>query len=169
MPRVFLNLMNPEHLELLGSQWVFAKGLVPGELNEGLVSKLESSPARLADYDDSGWEICNDLTRVISSGFTFAWYRLRITLPSAVEGNNVSGTSCVFETCIDDYGEIWIDGECDRIKGTVQGFNIPQRIRITRDAMPGETHTIAILAANGPLASPLGGVFVRYTTLAFEW
>ena len=62
-----------------------------------------------------------------------------------------------------------IDGECDRQQGTVQGFNIPQRVLITVDAQPGESHTIARLAANGPLAAPGGAVFVRYANLAFEW
>ena len=75
----------------------------------------------------------------------------------------------IFETCVDDYGEVWIDGECDRERGTVQGFNVPQRILINIDARPGETHTIAILAANGPLAAPGGAVFLRYANLCFEW
>ena len=34
--------------------------------------------------------------------------------------------------------------------------------------MPGTTHTIAVLAVNGPLAEPRGGVFLRSATLAFE-
>ena len=42
-----------------------------------------------------------------------------------------------FETCIDDYGEVWIDGELDMSKGTVQGFNIPQRVVVTGDPQPG--------------------------------
>jgi hypothetical protein len=37
------------------------------------------------------------------------------------------------------------------------------------DATPGEQHTIALLAADGPLAAPGGTVFVRYADLAFEW
>ena len=169
MARATLNLMDPEHLGLMQGQWRFAPGLVPGEPNEGLVSKLEGSPARLADYDDSGWEVREDLTRFHSSGFTFAWYRIKVTFPQSVGGRGTGGTRCLFETCIDDYGEVWIDGECDRERGTVQGFNVPQRILINAEAQPGETHTIALLAANGPLAAPGGAVFVRYANLAFEW
>ena len=84
-------------------------------------------------------------------------------------GRSIEGARCLFETCIDDYGEVWIDGECDRERGTVQGFNVPQRILITIEPQPGEIHTIALLAANGPLAAPGGVVFVRYANLAFEW
>ena len=48
------------------------------------------------------------------------------------------------------------------------GFNIPQRVAIAADAQPGEKYVIACLAANGPLAAPGGGIFMRYVHLAFE-
>ena len=35
-------------------------------------------------------------------------------------------------------------------------------------AVAGARHLIAVLVANGPLAVPRGGVFLRYATLAFE-
>ena len=85
-----------------------------------------------------------------------------------IRGNRVFFETCIFETCIDDYGEIWVNGECDRVRGTVAGFNIPQRVPIAADAQPGEKYVIACLAANGPLAAPSGGIFMRYVHLAFE-
>ncbi len=169
MPRAVLNLMNPDDLSALKAQWRFAPGLVPGEPNEGLVSQLAGSPARLADYDDSGWEARDDLTQWHSRGLTFAWYRIKVTLPETVWGRVLEGARCSLETCVDDYGEVWVDGECDRERGAVQGFNVPQRVLITTEAQPGEQHTIALLAINGPLAAPGGAVFVRYANLAFEW
>jgi len=169
MPRAVLDLTDSEHMRLAQAQWRFALGFVPGEPNEGLVSQSEGSPARLADYDDSNWEVYQDLPKWQSKGFTFAWYRTKVTFPTSVDGRSVQGARCLFETCIDDYGEVWIDGECDLERGTVQGFNVPQRILITTDAQPGEVHTIALLAANGPLAAPGGAVFVRYANLSFEW
>jgi len=169
MPRVTLDLMDPTALAALKGQWRFGPGLVPGEPNEGLVSQLAGSPARMPEYDDSGWEVRHDLTRWHSKGFTFAWYRIKVTLPARVGGRTLDGARCLFETCIDDYGEVWVDGECNRERGTIQGFNIPQRILITTEPRPGEQHTIALLAANGPLAAPGGAVFVRYANLAFEW
>ena len=54
MPRAMLNLQAPKDLRAVGGQWRFAPGLVPGQPNEGLVAGLAGSPARLADYDDSG-------------------------------------------------------------------------------------------------------------------
>ena len=169
MPRVELHIQDPDELKLVEGQWRHAVGLVPGEPNEGLVANLAGSPARLPDYDDSSWEAIDDIATGRSSGFSFIWYRTSITLPESIKGRAVEGTRLLFETCIDDYGEVWIDGECDRAKGTVQGFNVPQRVEVSDNPRPGDTHTIALLAVNGPLAAPGGAVFVRYATLAFEW
>lgn len=169
MPRATINIGEPAGLAVVGGTWKFANGYVPGESNEGLVSQSAGSPARLPEYDDSSWEVCHDLTSRISHGFTFVWYRIKVTLPETVGGHATRGVRVQFETCVDDYGEIWIDGECNRERGTVQGFNVPQRVLLNGDVSPGDQHTIAILAANGPLGAPGGTVFVRYATLAFEW
>ncbi len=169
MPRATINLGESTGQSTVGGIWKFARGYVPGEPNEGLVAQGEGSPARLAEYDDSNWEECHDLTERLSHGFTFIWYRINVTFPDSVWGHTTSGVRVQFETCIDDYSEVWIDGECNRDRGTIQGFNVPQRVLVTANASPGERHTIALLAANGPLGAPGGTVFVRYANLAFEW
>ncbi len=169
MPRATIDLLDPADLRIVQGQWRFAPGLVPGEPNEGLVSQLTGSPARLPDYDDSGWEATNDLARWHSKGLTFAWYRIKITLPETVGGQDIRESRCLFETCIDDYGELWVDGECNRDRGTVQGFNVPQRVVVSAEPQPGAQHTIALLAINGPIAAPGGAVFVRWAQLGFEW
>ena len=92
---------------------------------------------RPLDYDDSSWAIRDDLTQWHSRGFTFAWYRITVTLPETVHGTAIRGARCLFETCIDDYGEIWINGVCDRERGAIQGFNVPQRVLITTDPTTG--------------------------------
>lgn len=169
MPRVTIDIGQSPGREIAEAQWKYRIGYVPGEANQGLVAGGEGSPARLPDYDDSDWEVSDDISVGISGGFTFAWYRTTITIPETVNGLPTNGMRVQFETCVDDYGEIWIDGECNRDRGAVQGFNVPQRVPVTADAVPGARHTIAILAANGPLAAPFGTVFVRYAHLGFEW
>ena len=170
MPRVTINLGEYSGRVLTGATWRYAIGYVPGEENGGLVFESGGgSPARLADYDDSGWEVITDLPQRNSGGFTFCWYRTTITIPETVEGHPTAGMRVQFETCVDDYGEIWIDGECNRDRGAIQGFNVSQRTPVTQNAQPGQQHTIAILATNGPLGSPFGTVFVRYANLGFEW
>ena len=168
MIRVALDLENPEDLRSAKAEWKFAPGLVPGEDNEGLVAGLSGSPARLVDYDDSGWDVCENIQIGRSTGLTFGWFRITVTLPDEVHGRDIRGNRIFFETCIDDYGEIWVNGECDRATGTVAGFNISQRVSIATEARPGERYVIACLAANGPLAAPGGGIFMRYANLAFE-
>jgi hypothetical protein len=168
MIRVTLDLENPGDLQQAQGRWKFAQGFSPGEPNEGLVARAGDSPARLADYDDSGWETCENIQESRSSGFTFGWYRISVTVPEQVQGVDVKGSRMYFETCIDDYGEIWINGECDRNKGAVAGFNVPQRVPMSADTQPGTKYVIACLAANGPLAAPGGTIFIRYGRLAFE-
>ena len=169
MPRETIYLGDPEGQALVKGTWKYARGYVPGQPNEGLVEQIEGSPARLADYDDSSWAVCHDLAERNSHGFSFMWYRIKITLPETVNGHPVKGTRVQCETCSDDYGEIWIDGECNRDRGAIQGFNVPQRVLLSDNPSPGDQHTIALLAANGPLAAPGGTVFCRYANLGFEW
>ena len=79
MPRVVLDLQDRGALNAVKGRWRFGPGLVPGEPNEGLVSQLAGSPARLVDSDDSGWEVREDITQWHSRGITFAWYRIKLT------------------------------------------------------------------------------------------
>ena len=50
----------PQDRRRINGQWKFARGYVPGQPNEGLLEQAQGSPARLGDYDDSGWEVCTD-------------------------------------------------------------------------------------------------------------
>jgi len=168
MPRVALDLNNAEDRLKVKGQWRFAPGLVPGEPNEGLIAQTPGSPARLAEYDDSGWEVCTNIRTSRSVGFTFAWYRLAVELPERIDGVALAGSRVLFETNIDDYGEVWVDGQIDRGTGVITGINVPQRVEVDANAVPGARHVIACLTVNGPLAAPRGGVWMRYATLAFE-
>ena len=89
MARVSLDLENKEDLKVLQAEgWRIAPGLVPGEPNQGLVAERRGSPPRLADFDDSGWAL-GDIQERRSVGFTFAWYRLRFTMPETVKGQAI--------------------------------------------------------------------------------
>ena len=89
MIRVALDLENPDDLRSAMAQWKYAPGLVPGEPNEGLTARLSGSPARLAEYEDSGWEVCENVQVGRSSGFTFGWFRITVTLPERVHGMDI--------------------------------------------------------------------------------
>ena len=168
MPRITIDLNNSKELTKVGAQWKFAMGFIPGKENEGLVAQVEGSEARLPSYDDSDWEICPDIRRSHSKGFTFGWYRITMSVPSTIEGVDVSGWRVFFETNADNYGEVWVNGLIDRSVGTIVGLNLPQRIEITEELATERTIVVACLVANGPLGEPRGGIFLRHATLAFE-
>ena len=168
MPRITLDLNQADDLNKVKGQWRLGPGLVPGEPNEGLKAQLSNTPARLPDYDDSRWEVCTNIRKSLSVGFTFAWYRTAIEIPAQVDGVAVADSRVFFETNVDNYGEVWIDGKIDRTAGVIAGINAQQRVELSPKAVPGAKHVIACLVANGPLAEPRGGIFMRYATLAFE-
>ena len=169
MARVALDLGDKKDLQLLGTTgWRVAPGLVPGEPNQGLVAELMGSPARLPDYDDSGWDKDVDIQARYSKGFTFAWYRLAFTMPEEIKGQQVAGNRVYFETNVDNYGEVYLDGKIDRTIGVVTGNNVNKRVILEEPAVPGQKHLIAVLVANAPLGEPVGAIFMRFATLAFE-
>lgn len=169
MARISMNLENKDDLKILGATgWRRAMGLVPGQPNQGLVAELKDTPARLADYDDSGWDQDVDIQERLSHGLTFAWYRLNVTIPSEIRGESLQGRRVWFETNVDNYGEVYVDGKIDRNIGVVTGNNVGKRVLVADPAAPGTNHTIAVLVGNAPLGEPVGTIFIRYATLAFE-
>jgi len=168
MPRVALDLNNAADRQKVKSEWKVGEGFVPGEPNEGLTARLLASPPREANFDDSGWPVCADIRKSLSVGFTFAWYRTTVELPLEVNNMPVEGARLWFETNVDNYGEVWVNGQIDRSTGVIVGINAPQRIELSPGATPRSKYVIACLVANGPLAEPRGGIFMRLATLAFE-
>jgi hypothetical protein len=168
MPRIALDLNNADDRQKVKAQWRLGPGLVPGQANEGLTAQLLEVAARLPDFDDSTWQVCDNIRESISVGFTFAWYRVAVLLPERLNGIALAGSRVLFETNVDNYGEVWVDGKLDRAAGAIVGINAQQRVEVSAKAQPGAKHVIACLVANGPLAQPRGGIFMRYATLAFE-
>src|SRR5205814_8938356 len=81
------------------------------------------------------------------------------------------GSTVVFETIVDDYAEVWVNGALPHALGdnggaVVGGFNAPNRVVLTRDAKPGERFVIAVFGINGPIsASPHNYIWMRTATL----
>ena len=94
MPRIALDLNKAEDRQKVKGQWRVAPGLVPGQPNEGLTAQLLNTPARLAEYDDSGWEICNNVRESRSVGFTFAWYRIAVEIPHVLMASTWPAPAC---------------------------------------------------------------------------
>ena len=106
-------------------------------------------------------------------GTSAAWYRIRVAIPESVGGLATAGTSAVFEIVVDDYAEIWVNGKLPRSLGLsgstlVGGFNVPNRVVLTRDARPGQTYDIQVYAINGPISDPPATrIWIRSATIDF--
>jgi hypothetical protein len=150
--------------------------------------KNEIEPKAHGAFDDSQWEVLKPETLGKARGpgkYSWCWYRIKITVPDQVHGKPFEGGPVWFQTIVDDYGEIWVDGAIDLAfgksgRGAVSGFNTRNRVRLrkplptkpdakgsqaARDAKPGDVFQIAVLGINGPLGVPPGNfIFLRSPT-----
>lgn len=127
-------------------------------------------------YDDSDWPVvaATDLGGRRGGGMvSFFWYRTTLTIPVNALGFDTAGALAVFRVNVDDYAEIWIDGEMPRVAGrpspyTIQGFNMPHRIVLANPAAPGSKFEIAVFAINGPIsAAPANFLWFREAKVEF--
>ena len=128
------------------------------------------------DFDDGAWEELDPTTldaRRSTGKVCFAWYRFRIVVPERVGQFDPTGATLVFETVVDDYAEVWVDGALPRqlgqVGGTVvAGFNAPNRLVVGRDVRPGQTIQLALFTMNGPVsAAPENYIWMRRARLDF--
>lgn len=184
-PAAIVDLRTDEGVALVKGEWRFAPAnVVPAENHDpGPDLRPTGSPNRTLDisphagdaaFDDSAWEIVRgpELERRRTNGkLTFAWYRLRFTVPARIGSLDPTGATIVFETVVDDYAEVWVDGKLPIALGQtggqlIKGFNAPNRVVLTRDARPGQRITLAVFTANGPLSNPPQNfIWIRSATL----
>jgi len=69
---------------------------------------------------------------------------LPVEIPAEVQGVPTNGVSIYFETTIDDYGEIWVNGEIDLPTGAFQMSNNPH------GSCYGDSGGAAMWPANSP-------------------
>lgn len=129
-----------------------------------------------ADFDDSMWEVIAPTTLDQRRGhgrLGFNWYRLKLTIPERVGDFDPTGTTSIFETSLDDYAEIWVDGELSRALGqsggsVIAGWNAENHLIVGRNVKPGQQIQLAIFGINGPLSNPpTNFIYLRYAKLSF--
>jgi gluconolactonase len=129
------------------------------------------------DFDDSSWTRLDPSTLSKPRGhghLSFNWYRVRLTVPARIGDFDPTGYTVVFETQVDDYAEIWVDGELPHPAGesggpVVMGWNARNRLVIGRDVRPGQQIQLAIFGINGPISkSPTNFIFLHYAKLEFH-
>ena len=127
-------------------------------------------------FDDAAWPViaATELGAKRGGGrVSFIWFRAALTIPAEIAGFDPSGAKAVLTMNVDDYAEIWVNGELPRAAGrpspaTIQGFNMPNRLVLSDAVAAGDTFQIAVFGINGPIsAAPPNTVWFREAKVEF--
>lgn len=172
-PDLTVDLRTPAGLQSMSGEWRYgdtkiveadfkAAGL-DGQPGGVPVKTYDYAPhAGTVDFDDSSWQVIEPSALEQRRGngrLSFNWYRVRLTIPERLGNFDPRGSTVVLETSLDDYAEIWVDGELPRAIGqsggsVVAGWNAPNRLVIGRNVQPGQKIQLAIFGINGPISNP---------------
>ena len=141
-PSYVVNLMTPEGIAAFSTQWknMDAK-IVEGPAMPGAGAKWKTAydiqpHAGESGFDDSSWPTIDakalDERRGGGRVF-FTWYRANLTIPAKIGDFDTAGAKAVLTVLVDDYAEVWVNGQMPRRSGylspaTIQGFNMPNRV-----------------------------------------
>jgi gluconolactonase len=189
-PDAVVDLQTKEGLSLVGGEWRYADARVeeidfvevgseadplgPGDKPNRTYDVVPHAEA--PDFDDSSWRVLapeETMLRLATGRVCFNWYRIEVRIPERVGDFDPAGSTVVFEVVLDDYAEVWVNGELPVALGdsdgqVVGGFNAPNRVVLTPNAQPGERFQLAVFGANGPIsASPPNYIWMRTATLDF--
>jgi gluconolactonase len=182
-----VDLMSPAGTQLMQGTWRYSDTRVvdtmfrapdsDGQPTGSPVQTYDIVPhAGGANFDDSAWAVIapGDLMARRGNGRnSFNWYRLNITIPTRVGAFDPTGSSVWLDVRVDDYAEVWVDGELDRAFGqmggsVVAGWNAINHVLIGRNVKPGQKIQLAIFGVNGPISdSPTNYIFIHEATLQF--
>jgi gluconolactonase len=127
-------------------------------------------------FDDSDWPVvaATELGAKRGGGMvSFFWFRTTLTIPANAAGFDTAGAMAVLRVNVDDYAEVWVNGELPRAAGrtspgTIQGFNMPHRLVLANPVTPGDKFEIAVFAINGPIsAAPANFLWFREAKIEF--
>jgi len=186
-PDAIVDLSTREGVELVKGGWRYSDArLVDVDFKAaGPEGQPTGAPIRTHDidphagalgFDDSAWESL-DPTRLSARRGTgrlsFNWYRIAVQVPRRVGDFETKGATVLFETSLDDYAEVWVDGELPRRPAqsggsVVKGWNAVNRLVVGRGVQPGQRIELAVFGANGPLSNPpTNYIWMRLARLSF--
>lgn len=177
-----VDLMTAQGASVLGAQWKTMEAKIIerepiAAAQPGYTTAYDISPhAGEAGFDDAAWPAitAEDLAVRRGGGYvSFIWYRVNLTIPERIGDFETAGRTAVLTALVDDYGEVWVNGEMVRRAGypspaSIQGFNMPNRLVLSDDVQPGDQFQIAIFGINGPISvAPANTVWFREARLEF--
>jgi gluconolactonase len=181
-PAHVVDLMTTEGSAVFGARWkaMEAKIVECPALSDSMPefrTTYDIEPhAALIGFDDSDWPevAATDLGAKRGGGMvSFVWFRTTLTIPANAPGFATTGAKAVLTVNVDDYAEVWVNGELPRAAGrpspaTIQGFNMPNRLVLRDMVDPGERFEIAVFAINGPIsAAPANFLWFREAKVEF--
>jgi gluconolactonase len=181
-PSYVVNLMTPEGIAAFGTQWknMDAK-IVEGPAMPGAGAKWKTAydiqpHAGESGFDDSSWPTigAKELDERRGGGKVFfTWYRANLTIPARIGEFDTAGATAVLSVLVDDYAEVWVNGQMPRRSGylspaTIQGLNMPNRVVLAGAVKAGDRFQVAIFGINGPISvAPLNTVWFREAKIEF--
>jgi gluconolactonase len=186
-PNATIDLATPDGLSAVKGEWRYSDTkIVEADFRGPGADRQPTGPAVKtydytphaggAEFDDSKWEIIAPTTldqRRGNGRLGFNWYRIKLTLPERIGDFDPAGSIAVFDTSLDDYAEIWVDGELSRSLGQsggsiIAGWNAENQLVVGRNVKPGQQIQLAIFGINGPLSNPpTNFIYLRYAKLSF--
>jgi gluconolactonase len=167
-----VNVMTNEGSGAFSVQWRVADVRiveVPAAINKDRYKTTYQIEPRAmpTDFDDSQWERIEgkDLGVRRSGGHNaFMWFRGLLTMPARISDFDLSKSAvAVLNVLVDDYAEVWINGQMPRRSGypspaTIQGLNMPNRVVLGTEVKAGDRFQLAVFAINGPMSDPVGSI-----------
>jgi gluconolactonase len=182
VPAHTVNLMTAEGSAAFGAVWRTAEARVvevepmTGRM-PGYDKTFDMQPhAGEANFDDSKWQIIEAKGLADRRGggkSSFLWYRTTLTIPAKIGDFDTAGAKAVFTAYVDDYAEVWINGQMPRRSGypspaTIQGLNMPNRVVLAETVNAGDRFQIAVFGINGPISvAPSNFIFFRDAKMEF--
>lgn len=182
VPAYTVNLMTAEGSAAFGAVWRTAEARVvevepmAGRM-PGYDKTFDMQPhVGEANFDDSKWQIIEAKGLADRRGggkSSFLWYRTTLTIPAKIGDFDTAGAKAVFTAYVDDYAEVWINGQMPRRSGypspaTIQGLNMPNRVVLAETVNGGDKFQIAVFGINGPISvAPSNFIFFRDAKMEF--
>jgi len=182
VPALFVDLMTAEGMALFRAQWKtmeakIVEGPALPNAMPGFKTSYDINPhAGQSGFDDSSWPTIDPKGLADRRGggkVSFLWFRTNLTIPAQIGKFDTAGAMAVLTAYVDDYAEVWINGQMPRRAGipspaTIQGFNMPNRVVLTDSVKAGDKFQIAIFGINGPISVvPPNFVFFREAKIEF--
>ena len=182
VPAQVVDLMTADGMAAFGAQWKHMEAKIvegpalPAAMPDYKTSYDISPHAGEKGFDDSAWPTIEPKGLAGRRGggkVSFLWYRTSLTVPAKIGNFEPAGAKMVLTAYVDDYAEVWVNGEMPRRAGvtspaTIQGFNIPNRVVLADSVKAGDKIEIAIFGINGPISvAPPNFVFFRQASIEF--